>query len=274
MELGLEYVNTVFETVKTNVFMEYTMIGMKSLAVVLFLVNILKKYQEGMVDQDGITWGLRPVDLVRNLSVVLLVLCAPEILGMLDGLLVSIESGFMETAPALVPLRLQELEIAEDPGAFDVMTKAMTALYEALFTPLYSVKVLSFIVGVFLWILDLFIYPLFLAERFFILGIMQVFFPLIISLSVFERFRSMAYSFFRLYIAVYMLVPAFFLVNVFINELYREINSGFWESLLGSPSQNQVIINLIEAGSIAFIVLLKFKLYKRATSFTLRLFTS
>ncbi|WP_373059506.1 hypothetical protein [Zunongwangia sp. H14] len=274
MELGLEYVNTVFETVKTNVFMEYTLIGMKSLAVVLFLVNILKKYQEGMVDQDGITWGLRPVDLVRNLSVVLLVLCAPEILGMLDRLLVSVESGFMETAPALMPLRLQELEIAEDPGAFDVMTKAMTALYEALFTPLYSVKVLSFIVGVFLWILDLFIYPLFLAERFFVLGIMQVFFPLIISLSVFERFRSMAYSFFRLYIAVYMLVPAFFLVNVFINELYREINSGFWESLLGSPSQNQVIINLIEAGSIAFIVLLKFKLYKRATSFTLRLFTS
>lgn len=274
MDFGLEYVDAVFKTIKTDVFMEYTLAGMKSLAVTLFLVNILKKYQEGMVDQQGITWGLKPVDLVRNICVVLLVFCAPQILGLLDQLLVSIESRFTETAPALLPLHMEELEITEDPGVFDVMTKAMSALYEALLTPLYSVKVLSFLMSVFLWILDLFIYPLFLAERFFILGIMQVFFPLIISLAVFERFRVMAYSFFRLYIAVYMLVPAFFLVNIFINALYREINTNFWENLLGSASDNPVIINLVEAGSLAFIVLLKFKLYKRATSFTLRLFTS
>ena len=84
----------------------------------------------------------------------------------------------------------------------------------------------------------------------------------------------MAYSFFRLYVAVYMLVPAFFLVNIFVNALYGQINTNFWSHLVGSPSDNQVILNLIEAGSIGFIVLLKFKLYKRATSFTLRLFTS
>ncbi len=274
MEIGLEYVNAVFETIKTDVFMEYTLVGMKSLAVVLFLVNILKKYQEGMTEQNGLTWGLKPADLVRNIAVILLVFSAPQVLGLLDQLLVTIESEFTDTAPALLPLRLQELEITDDPGVLDVMTKAMAALYEALLTPLYSVKMLSFIVGIFLWILDLFIYPLFLAERYFILGIMQVFFPLIISLTTFERFRLMAYSFFRLYIAVYMLVPAFFLVNIFVNALYREINTNFWSNLVGDPSDNQVIINLIEAGSIAFIVLLKFKLYKRATSFTLRLFTS
>lgn len=254
--------------------MEYTLVGMKGLAVLLFLVNILKKYQEGMTEQNGVTWGLRPVDLVRNIAVILLVFSAPQVLGLLDQLLVTIESEFTDTAPALLPLRLQDLEINEDPGILDVMTKAMAALYEALLTPLYSVKMLSFIVSIFLWILDLFIYPLFLAERYFILGIMQVFFPLIISLATFERFRMMAYSFFRLYIAVYMLVPAFFLVNIFVNALYREINTNFWSNLVGTPSENQVILNLIEAGSIAFIVLLKFKLYKRATSFTLRLFTS
>ncbi len=254
--------------------MEYTLVGMKSLAVLLFLVNILKKYQEGMTEQNGVTWGLRPVDLVRNITVILLVFSAPQILGFLDQVLVSIESRFVDTAPALIPLHLNELEIEDDPGVLDVMTKAMSALYEALLTPLYSVKMLSFILSIFLWMLDLFIYPLFLAERFFILGIMQVFFPLIISLSTFERFRSMAYSFFRLYVAVYMLVPAFFLVNIFVNALYGQINTNFWSHLVGSPSDNQVILNLIEAGSIGFIVLLKFKLYKRATSFTLRLFTS
>jgi hypothetical protein len=103
---------------------------------------------------------------------------------------------------------------------------------------------------------------------------MQAFFPLVISLAVFEKFRTMAYSFFRLYAGVYMLVPAFFLVNIFVNTLYSEININFWSNLLGSSSDNSIIKIIVEAGSIGFIVFLKFKLYTRATSFTLKLFTS
>jgi hypothetical protein len=121
--------------------------------------------------------------------------------------------------------------------------------------------------------IDLFIYPLFLAERYFLLGIMQAFFPLVISLAVFEKFRSLAYTFFKLYAAVYMLVPAFFLVNIFVNQLYSEINANFWENLWGGPTSNNTIKILVEAATIGFIVFLKFKLYKRATTFTLRLFT-
>ena len=84
----------------------------------------------------------------------------------------------------------------------------------------------------------------------------------------------MAYTFFRLYIAVYMLVPAFFLVNIFLNNLYKAISDDFFGYLLGTTTDNEVIHKLIEAAAIGFIVLLKFKLYKRATSFTMRLFTS
>ncbi|WBL26729.1 hypothetical protein [Zunongwangia sp. HGR-M22] len=273
MNLGLEYIDSIFQILKETNLISYTLTGMKTLAVLLFLVNLLKKYQEGAAKQEGTTWGLQPTDLIRNFGVVILVFIAPQILSLLDGVLVSIETEFLETTPALVPMQLQEVEMEEEIGAFDAMTKAMTAIYEALMSPFYALQVLSFISGVFLWILDLFIYPLFLAERFFILGLLQVFFPLIISLCVFEKFRGMAYTFFRLYIAVYMLVPAFFLVNIFINTLYVAINQDFFEYLLGTVPDNVIIKRLIEAASVAFIVLLKFKLYKRATSFTMRLFT-
>lgn len=274
MNLGLEYIDSIFQTIKESSFLSYTLTGMKTLAVLLFLVNILKKYQEGAARQEGTTWGLQPADLLKNFAVVILVFMAPQLLGLLDGILVSIETEFVDTAPALLPLQLQEIAAEEQIGAFDVLTKAMTALYEALVTPFYAIKMLSFITGLFLWLLDLFIYPLFLAERFFILGLLQIFFPLIISLSVFEKFRPMAYTFFRLYIAVYMLVPAFFLVNIFLNNLYKAISDDFFGYLLGTTTDNEIIQKLIEAAAIGFIVLLKFKLYKRATSFTLRLFTS
>src|SRR5690606_19517232 len=116
----------------------------------------------------------------KNFAVVLLVIFSTQVLGFFDAILVVIESQYRGTAPALLPLHLQDIAIEEDINLMDAMKSAMTLLYEALVTPLYGFKILAFILSVILWILDLFIYPLFLAERFFLLGIMQAFFPLVI----------------------------------------------------------------------------------------------
>lgn len=272
--IGLEYVDAVFQVIKNSDFSQYTIAGMKTLAVLFFLINILKKYNEGVADKDGYTWGLSPSELAKNFAIVLLVIFSTQVLGFFDSILVSIETQYKDTAPALIPLQLQDIDLETEVGPLEVATKAMALLYDALVTPLYPVKVISFIVGLFLWVLDLFIYPLFLAERYFLLGILQAFFPLVISLAVFEKFRDMAYNFFRLYAAVYMLVPAFFLVNIFVNNLYAEINTNFWSNLLGNSTDNNIIKIIVEAGSVGFIVFLKFKLYSRATSFTFKLFNS
>ncbi|WP_149304195.1 hypothetical protein [Pareuzebyella sediminis] len=271
--IGLEYVDAVFQTIKSSDFSQYTIVGMKTLAVLFFLINILKKYNEGIATTDGHTWGLTPTELAKNFAIVVLVIFSTEVLSVFDGILVAIESQYRDTAPALLPLQLQDVDLERDVGALEAAKKAMAILYEALVTPLYGLKMLAFIIGVILWLLDIFIYPLFLAERYFLLGILQAFFPLIISLSVFEKFRNLAYTYFKLYAGVYMLVPAFFLVNVFVNNLYTEINTNFWGSLFGTDWGSEFFAPVIQLGSIGFIVLLKFKLYRKATSFTLRLFT-
>lgn len=273
MGIGLEYVDAVFQTIKASDFSQYTITGMKALAVLFFLINILKKYNEGIASTDGHTWGLTPTELTKNFTIVILVIFSTQVLGVFDGILVAIENQYRDTAPALLPLQLQEIDLEQDVGALEAAKKAMSILYEALVTPLYGMKIVAFILGVGLWLLDLFIYPLFLAERYFLLGIMQVFFPFVISLAVFEKFRSLAFTFFKLYAAVYLLVPAFFLVNIFINALYREITTNFWDTLFGTDWGSEFFAPVIQCATIGFIVLLKFKLYRRATSFTLRLFT-
>jgi len=272
--IGLEYIDTVFQTIQNSSFSQYTLAGMKTLAVLFFLVNILKKYNEGIADKDGYTWGLSPGELAKNFAIVLLVIFSTQVLSFFDSILVSIEAQYRGTAPALLPLQMQDIPIEEDVSIIEVAQAAMTLLYEALITPLYAFKIIAFIIGIILWLLDLFIYPLFLAERFFLLGIMQAFFPLVISLAVFEKFRSLAYNFFKLYAAVYMLVPAFFLVNIFVNALYTELNTNFWNNLFGTDTGKGFFAPVVQLGSVGFIVFLKFKLYRRATSFTLRLFTS
>jgi len=270
--IGLEYVDSIFQTIKNSDFSQYTIVGMKTLAVLFFLVNILKKYNEDVADKYGYTWGLSPGELAKNFAVVLVVIFSTQVLGFFDAILVAIEGQYRDTAPALLPLQMQDIPIEEEVGFVKAAQAAMALLYEALVTPLYGFKIFAFIVSIILWILDLFIYPLFLAERFFLLGIMQAFFPLVISLSVFEKFRSMAYNFFKLYAAVYMLVPAFFLVNVFVNAIYTELNTNFWQNLFGTDLGSGFFAPVVQLGSVVFIVFLKFKLYRRATSFTLKLF--
>jgi len=171
MDLGLEYIDAVFTTIKGTDFSQYTIAGMKGLAVLLFLVNIIKKYNEGAVYNDGYTWGLSPAELIKNFMIVLLVIFSTQILNVFDGILVGIESNFLDTAPALVPLQLQDVEVEQDMGLVEAGSKALGMLYEYLVTPFYPMKVVAFIIGIFLWIMDLFIYPLFLAERFFPFGI-------------------------------------------------------------------------------------------------------
>ncbi|KQC28654.1 hypothetical protein [Flagellimonas eckloniae] len=270
---GLEYVDAVFQTIKDSDFLQYTIVGMKALAILFFLINILKKYNEGVANRDGYTWGLTPTELIKNFVIVILVIFSSQVLEVFDNILVAIEGQYRNTAPALLPLQLQDVEIEQDTGGLEAASKGLALLFESLSSPLFGLKILAFILSVFLWLLDLFIYPLFLAERFFLLGIMQAFFPLVISLAVFEKFRSMAYTFFKLYAAVYMLVPAFFLVNVFVNALYTEFTTNFWVNLFGFDFGSSFFAPIIELGTIGFIVFLKFKLYKRATSFTFKLFT-
>ncbi|MEM7485464.1 MAG: hypothetical protein AAF348_09665 [Bacteroidota bacterium] len=274
LSIGLEYVDAVFQTIKDSDFASYTIGGMKVLAILFFLINILKKYYEGGATRQGLTWGLTPTDLIKNFAVVLVVIFSTEVLGAFDTILVAVEGQYRSTAPILLPLEMQDIQVEEDLGLLDATAKTMGLLYEFLTTPFLGIRFLAYGMGMFLWILDLFIYPLFLAERYFLLGVMQAFFPLVISMAVFEKFREMGYRFFKLYAAVYMIVPAFFLVNVFVNELYQEITDNFWPSLFGTDFGSELFAPLIELAGVGFILLLKFKLYKRATSFTFRLFVS
>ena len=115
--IGLEYVDAVFQTIKSSDFSQYTITGMKSLGVLFFLINILKKYNEGIAENSGYTWGLSPGELAKNFAVVLLVIFSTQVLGVFDGILVAVESNYRDTAPALIPLcLLYTFDAAGDPS--------------------------------------------------------------------------------------------------------------------------------------------------------------
>ncbi len=91
---GLEYVDAVFQTIQNSSFSQYTIAGMKTLAVLFFLINILKKYNEGIADKDGYSWGLSPGELVKNFAIVILVIFSTQVLGFFDAILVAVEGQY------------------------------------------------------------------------------------------------------------------------------------------------------------------------------------
>src|SRR5690606_28612228 len=133
----------------------YTIGGMKTLAVLFFLINILKKYNEGAVDKDGYTWGLSPGDLIKNFMIVILVIFSTQVLGFFDGILVAIESQYRNTAPALLPLQMQDIPLEQEGGTMDMFKKAMARMDDAMVTPLYACRSVAFYIGLLLWILVL-----------------------------------------------------------------------------------------------------------------------
>ena len=44
LTVGVEYIDSVFQTIQESEFSQYTIVGMKTLAVLFFLVNILKNF--------------------------------------------------------------------------------------------------------------------------------------------------------------------------------------------------------------------------------------
>ena len=245
----------------------------KSFAVVFLGVNLIKKYIEGATERDGATWGLKPKDLLTSLSSILLVIFCTEILSFFDSILGAIEEGFKDSAPRLTVLPVADVEIGEDPSLWDVFAKAAIATIEFLTSPFAGLEILAFILSLILWGIDIFIYPLFLAERFFLMGIMRVLFPIVITFSVLDKFKDLQWKFYKLYIGLYLVAPAFFLVNVFINKLYTVFKEDFFDNLLGEKWSGLIPDSFSSLIIVTFIMLLKFKLYRKSHDFVLRIFS-
>ena len=62
--------------------------------------------------------------------------------------------------------------------------------------------------------------------------------------------------------------------GVIKGRVYDAINNDFWPNLVGDSIDGSILAPVIQLGSIGFMVLLKFKLYRQAITFTFRLFTT
>lgn len=263
---NIDSVNAIYQTFLGTAFASGVLVGVKVLAVALALVNVLKKYNERLESQDGVSWGLQPSELLKTFVILVLVVFCDNILSSFDAFLVNIETQFTTLAPQITSLNQVQDEI-------ETYQNWMTAIMK--FTSgLFIFELATDVLGYFIWVFDLFLYAFFLVERFFLLALLQTFFPIVITLAVYDKFRPLAYNFFKLYTAVYLIVPCFFIVNIFSNELYRSLQTNFTgELFFGVPVTNAVLMVFTANSAMIFTFLVKLKLYKKSVQFMFKLFS-
>ncbi len=263
------YIQQVYEGLNQSTVAVGILSVVKVLAVGFLIFNFVMLYWKDSAEntQRSSTAGLSFSSLSKYIISVLLVLFSTQILSFLDSFLLLIDQKFIEISPPNMPIPLANYSVEEvDSDGWDLLKTAGLKLLNPLgFVYEFAAFVITFLV----WLLDLFIFPLFLAERFFLLMVMRVFFPVVITFSVLEKFQDLQIRFYKLYIGVWLIVPALFLVNIFINKTY-EVFPKIFNTSGGTDNMNDTFLKL---GASIFILLLKFKLYSVARNHVLKMFS-
>lgn len=269
--INLKFLDEVFHELFDGDLSAFVYAG-KFIGVIIFMLTIGKELFKNFA-ASGKTFGegkegFTPYTLIRGLIILIAIVSITEILTMVDKILLLIEQiGESKWNAELKPLSLYEVKIdAPDTGssALDIAILHLRNISDYL-NPMVLINKILYIV---FWILDLIIFSIFVAKRFFYLGLLKLFSPIILGLSILPEYRLMSYNLGKIYLRNFLSIIPFILVIVFANRLHDAFISTLHESGNGAgtffmSAGGQTIRTV----ALVFTVILKIVLFKSSSNF-------
>jgi len=236
--------------------------GIKFLAIVFFVLSV----STNMISSMGGSWTGEvklPYDknkLLVSLSFVLLIAFFDKFTMLIDNILLPLDTYFnkFETL-SLTEAASEEIRETIDETWWSVFKK-----YASYQVSLLSGGMQEYVLGFFLFIakiIDSMIYVVFLVERFFFLGLLKILGPFAILFSIYSAKKDMFEKWFKMYVAVYLLIIPFYLILGFTAELIKTIN-------LRLASQSAVVDIMFGKAvltvAIMLIIWIKLRLFKKS----------
>lgn len=265
-----QFVKDVYDELIRSGHVFVAITGIKVLAVALLMLTWYNKFFKSM-DQHGEKTPKPPItpsDIYKGILIITLVGSYDQLLNVLDSLLGGIEQQYFATSMHAKPLYLSSAELNEaaNPPNWESSMKEMGSIVvEMLTDPFYLI--LKAFEAIF-WVLDLILYGIFLAERFFFLGVLRVFGGLCIACLVVEKLEKWFWSWLSLYVAVYLVVIPFLLVNQFTTAMYDSVQRHINPTL--DPENPDSLVLII---ALIFVVALKAKLFGKANEILFKVFS-
>jgi hypothetical protein len=271
--MGLEYLDKVYKTMFAGD-LGYLVIVSKSIGGFILVYSLWKSFfknfsKTGKVFSEG-DEGFSPYTLMRMLALLLLVAFSTQILDFFDSVCAMIETeafkGFNKKPEFLSEVK--SLPVTPPPAnesAINGLLRKVGEILNVINPYSWTGGAYSSITQFFLSIIDFLIYPVFLAERYFFLGLIKLFIPLMIALSIFEKTKDYIYNVFKMYARYYLVIIPYGFVVFFANTLYETMNNvPIVAEAEGSMAVSPILIVVL---SLILIIVIKMKLFKMCMPF-------
>ena len=271
--MGLEYLDKVYKAVFSGD-LNYLVLASKSIGGIILVISLWKAFfksfsKTGKVFSEG-DEGFSPYTLIRMLGLLLLVGFSTQILDVFDSVCSLIESealkGFehkpdffdVSAAPVTPP--------PANESAIDGVLRKMGEVVNLLNPTSWTGGAYTHITQSVLKMLDFLIYPVFLAERYFFMGLIRLFFPLMIALTIFEKTKDYIYNILKIYARFYLVIIPYSFVVIFANQLFDAMTL-LTAASSADPSSMVVSTGMIIVLALILVIIIKIKLFKMSMPF-------
>jgi hypothetical protein len=169
----------------------------------------------------------------------------------------------LDTTTTTMNMEAQTESVPVDASALEALKIAALEMMKVITNPfLWTLAILKGIV----WIFDICVYGIFIGERFFVLLILKITGPAVLTLSLVPKFGGMVGKWLSLYMRWYLLIIPYFIVNLVVNgflEAYDVLFSEFGTNA-GTSLAIDIIKTQLKIPLFIMLAILKFKLYSSA----------
>jgi hypothetical protein len=271
--MGLEYLDKVYKAMFAGG-LNYLVIVSKSIGALILVLSLWKSFfrsfsKTGKVFSEG-DEGFSPYTLFRMLGLLLLVGLSTQILDVFDSACAMIESealkGFNSKPDLFTVSSFPVTPPPANESAIDGVLRKIGEVVNMMNPSSWTGGAYTHITQFLLKILDFLIYPVFLAERYFFMGLIKIFIPLMIALSIFDKTKDYIYNVFKMYARYYLVIIPYAFVVVFANTLF-DIMTVIMPVPTIDPSSMAISGGLIVILALILVIVIKIKLFKMSMPF-------
>jgi len=271
--MGLEYLDKVYKAMFAGG-LGYLVIVSKSIGAFILVLSLWKSFfksfsKNGKVFSEG-DEGFSPYTLFRMLGLLLLVGFSTQILDVFDSACAMVETealkGFNNKPDLFTVSSFPITPPPANESAIDGVLRKIGEVVNMMNPSSWTGGAYSHITQFLLKILDFLIYPVFLAERYFFMGLIKIFVPLMIAVSIFDKMKDYIYTVFKMYARYYLVIVPYAFVVVFANTLFDTMTV-IMEPVSMGPGSMAISGGLMVILALILVIIIKIKLFKMSMPF-------
>ena len=272
--MGLEYLDKVYKSMFAGG-LGYLVIVSKSIGAFILVLTLWKSFfrsfsKSGKVFSEG-DEGFSPYTLFRMLGLLLLVGFSTQILDVFDSACAMVESealkGFNNKPDMFTVSSFPVTPPPANESAIDGVLRKIGEVVSMMNPSSWTGGAYTHITQFMLKILDFLIYPVFLAERYFFMGLIKIFVPLMIALSIFDKTKDYIYNVFKMYARYYLVIIPYAFVVVFANTLFDTMTVIMTPVSSIDPGSMAISGGLMVVLALILVIVIKIKLFKVSMPF-------